>query len=241
LVVAIWRPMQDLKHSGLAVIYETTGWTEVKRHRHLDPIGILSVAFSPDGTHLAAACDFDVVVADVRTGNVVWRDKRQSLVTAVEFLRDGSVVAGDADGAIALYHGTTGSLLRNLPGHAGRVTGLALSGNGQRLASTGLDGAFHVWNVSNWKELRQPHEHPGGVYAIALDAEGRLVISGGTEGSVRVWDMEADRIVRTFSAHRDTIHAIALSPDRRTMGTAGRDRTIRLWDLTTIVKGLGSK
>src|SRR6185436_16095032 len=102
---------------------------------------VLSVAFSSDGVHLAAACDFDVAVVRADTGQPVWRIERKKLVTAVSFLRDGSLAVGDADGEIIIYQGSTGAVLRTLPSHSGRVTSLVCSGNGRRFASAGVDGS----------------------------------------------------------------------------------------------------
>jgi WD40 repeat protein len=178
LAVATWRPWQARQHTGMVVVYDVKTWKEQARH-HLDPVGILSVSFSPDGTLLAAACDFEVAVVRAETGQQVWRQKRQSLVTALGFLPNGSLATGDADGAIVLYGGATGSILRSLSGHAGRVTALAVSRNGRRFASVGMDGSTRAWDIATWQELRRPREHTGGIYAIALSHDGRHLISGG--------------------------------------------------------------
>ena len=103
---------------------------------------VSEVAYSPDGTRLAASLyDGTVFVGDSTSGA-----RQQTLighgdqVMSVAFSPDGNLIAsGSADKTIILWDAATGSSLRTLTGHTESVTSVAFSPDGRILASGSFD------------------------------------------------------------------------------------------------------
>src|ERR1019366_5339496 len=66
------------------------------------------------------------------------------------------------------------ALIRSLEGHAGSVTGVALSGDGRIAVSASDDQTLKVWEVASGRELRTLTGHSSRVSGVALSGDGRI-------------------------------------------------------------------
>jgi WD40 repeat protein len=66
---------------------------------------------------------------------------------------------------IYLWDMTTGKFLRQLTGHTNDVKSVAISPDGQTLASGSYDNTVRLWDVATGRELRQLTGHTEGVIA----------------------------------------------------------------------------
>jgi WD40 repeat protein len=113
--------------------------------------GIISVAFSPDGTTLASG-GFDrcVKLWGIAAGRE-WATLggHEGWVAAVAFSPDGSVLAtGSHDQTIKLWDAELGRELATLRGHSGNVYTVAFSPDGATIASGSLDGTVRLWDAA---------------------------------------------------------------------------------------------
>jgi WD40 repeat protein len=72
--------------------------------------------------------------------------------------------------------------------HAARITALAWSPDGKRLASGSLDGSVIVWDPwsSGAERITVKNAHPGGVTSLVWRDDAR-VCTGGFDACVRTW------------------------------------------------------
>lgn len=146
------------------------GHQEVTTRERTSSGYINAIAFSPDGKLLASAsCDSTGRIWDVATGRVLHvLEGHQGFVNCVIFFPDGKTVAtGGEDGTIRCWDVATGRQLSQLQAHdickqqddrnqPRHVFALALSPDGQRLASGGCDTVVKVWEVERILKFRHP-------------------------------------------------------------------------------------
>lgn len=126
-----------------------------------------------------------------------------------------------------------GALIRTLAGHAGSVTGVALSADGQRAISASADDTVKVWDLATGREMRTLVGHTNRVTAVAMSLDGRRAASGSRDKTLRIWDVDTGQELRSFRGHAYWVTGVALSADGRRAISASGDKTLRVWDVAT--------
>lgn len=123
------------------------------------------------------------------------------------------------------------ALNKTLSGHSDFVWSVALSSDGQTLASGSEDKTIKIWNVDTGQLLRTLNGHFDSVRSVAVSSDGQIIASGSSDKTVKLWNLETG--VRTFSEHSGPVWSVALSPDRQTLVSGSQDNTIKIWHLPT--------
>jgi WD40 repeat protein len=218
---------------------------------HLRTLGkldnqVYSIAFSPDGK-FALAGDFDSKVrqwhtetGEVRNDYVPPTSIEQVALTpdATRFATvDGSKASGHQ---IKLWDGTSGRLIRTLEGHDNQIWALAISPDGSRIASGGLDETIRIWETASGKLLTTISGHVGSVKQISFSWDGRVIAAGGFGSAmIGVWDVAAGKPLRDFRSDNGTKPAVAISPSNNWLAAADK-AGVNVWDLETgaLIKSL---
>jgi WD40 repeat protein/serine/threonine protein kinase len=124
-------------------------------HAHSPGVG-LTVAFSPDGKHLAMSDkEYTVKVCDVETRKelVVLRGHNGDVHT-VAFRPGGKWIASAGeDSTVKVWDSHTGKLVRTFRGHTGMVTSLAFTHDGKLLVSGSRDHKVKLWDMTPLEEV----------------------------------------------------------------------------------------
>jgi WD40 repeat protein/serine/threonine protein kinase len=202
------------------------------------------VAFSPDGSRLAAGSDGAVIVWD-------WRNRRSVLPPlrghankgiSVAFSPDGlRLASGSWTGDILIWDAQTGEHLHTLSEHHHTVSALAFSRDGRRLVSACFDRSLIVWDAATGRRLRTFGGHDGLVLGVAFSPDGSRVASTGEDKTVRVWETETGREVLDLRGHIQPSQGVAYSSDGLRLVSGSWDGTIRVWDATPLAGNEGQE
>lgn len=128
------------------------------------PVGMLGmgklsdIAYSPQGTYLAAVSPQAIILYDPNTLEQVRRFETDVAVTGLAFSPDESkMIVGTAEGRVEERDAGTGQVLRRFGEHQSKdAAGLQYSSKGTYALSLDITagGNIHLWDVSTGSELR---------------------------------------------------------------------------------------
>jgi WD40 repeat protein len=205
---------------------------------------VRSIAFSPDGTILAAWHDAEgaVLLWDVEAQKQVGALKKDlGTIYSIAFSPDGKLLAlGGQGNTIRLWDVAGQNQVGVMQSPTRRtVHSVAFSPDGKTLASSGTnwgENVVRLWDVQTQQQVGELKGHTQeGVYSVAFSPDGRLLFSGGWRGdeAIRVWDVQTQKQVGELIGHLDITDALAFSPDDIILASAGGgdDMAVYLWDV----------
>lgn len=163
---------------------------------------VMSIAFSPDGKHMAtASLDKTVKLWDTPSGQVMHTfSAHTDQVWGVVFSPDGKTLVTSADdGTVRIWDLATyeGSILARVEGKREYasprplVTDLEFSPDGSVLAGSEVNGQIHLWDMARRKEVALLQANDS-VWHIAFNKAGTLLATASTVGTVKLWGIEAE-------------------------------------------------
>ncbi|MEQ8466272.1 hypothetical protein [Coleofasciculus sp. E1-EBD-02] len=126
--------------------------------------------------------------------------------------------------------------LKSIPGHRAKVTAIAISSDGQTLASGSEDKTVSLWNLRTGKLKFTFFGQEREVFAVAICPQGKMLVAGGFDKKITRWKLETKALQRLYLYpnssynHSGFISCLTFSPDQTILASASGDQTIRLWD-----------
>jgi len=155
--------------------------------------GVNSVAFSPDGTLIAAgSIDNTIKLWVAVTGKELTTLKgHDGGVDSVAFSPDGTRIASCSDDqTIKLWDAASGKEIITFKGP--EVSNVAFSPDGTRLASGSKHHTIKLWNAGSDKELTTLKGHTDEVWSVTYSPDGTRIYSKAGSEEI-VWDSKTGR------------------------------------------------
>jgi hypothetical protein len=148
-----------------------------------------------------------------------------------------ALVSGGVDGTIKFWsHFPNPRLIRTIQGHSAKVESVAISPNGQILATSG-DRTIKLWNLQTGVQIRTLHPSKSGA-AMALSPDGQMLAVGGRgstdgTGTIDIWNIHTGLKFRTFKTQQGGVQAVAFSPDGKNLASGGTGDIVETRNLDT--------
>jgi eukaryotic-like serine/threonine-protein kinase len=195
------------------------------------------VAYSPDGSLIAAGHTRGATLWDVSSGRVLANIVRRTNTRSIAFAPDGrSFAIGDNSGTVTVHDVESGKELATHKAHTDAVSGLAYSLDGGTLAAASYDGAVTLMDAATYREVNSFKAHDGRVFCVTFSPDGRTLATGGADHKVKLWDAATARELATLSGHTYWVYSVAFSPDGRNLASGAGDLTVRLWDVAGVAE-----
>lgn len=220
--VGTWKPLLDLQVAAKVPSRTPKGQNIVA-----------SLAFSPDGQHLAGAYeDNKARLWRLDSGELVQTlEGHLGAVTSIAYSPDGRLLASAAkDRTIRLWEPDSGTLLRTLAGHTQGVTSIAFLPDTPRLLSGSEDQTVRLWDLSTGQQTQVFERHQRAVWSVTVSSDGDRLASASEDDSVQVWNARNLRFEFSLRGHGKHVYSVAFRPDGQQLATATHDGTIKLWD-----------
>ena len=218
--------------TGVELLDLATGKT---RRKFQTDLGVLAVAFSPDGSQLATGGQEQAIILwQVATGKEVRRlSGHEGPVFAVTFSPDGkSLASRGEDKTIRLWDTATGQELRRLQVRRQQAA-VTFSPDGRVLASPDGRQTIRRWQVATGERLLPLIDSRLLVPSVAFSPDGKLLAaSTADQAPLHLWDTGAGKLVRRVGGISSQGAPFAFSPDGKLVA-GGAQGIIYLWDPAT--------
>src|SRR5262249_1025211 len=153
------------------------------------------------------------------------------------YARNGQVLLSSGkDESVRVWDAKTGESLAVQPADRDWIRQLAVSGDGDTLATAGKEGSLRTWSIAQiFSDVLRGHENWG--LPIAFAPDGKTIVSGGRDRTIRFWDAESGKPLHTLAKLDGDVTSIAwFGKDKKLKLAAaindGAKGEIKIWEVT---------
>jgi len=216
-------------------LFDSESWKPLRQLGSGTQGHISSIAWSPDGATLTAACfQRHVSIFDAKTGKELRRIETHfintsGMETPASWSPNGKKIALSLGWeGFRIWDVDSGTQLRRIEGYANRSS---WSPSGKSLAVIRENGFVELYDGDSGQRLRSWGAPVLGHIPPAWSPDGKWIATAATDKTVQIWAANSGRLVHTLKGHTANVEAIAWSPDGKIIASGSEgDKTVRLWD-----------
>jgi cytochrome c len=154
---------------------------------------VRAVAISPDGkTAISGSFDTSAIYWSLERNTAMQVLRfHDSAVNAAAFLKDGRLATGGEDGRVAIWQPGQPVPVQTFQGHTAPIVAIALSPDGETLASASWDRTIRLWSFAGGTP-RVLQGHSQNVNGVAFTRDGSALVSAGYDATVRIWPLSGN-------------------------------------------------
>ena len=204
--------------------------------KYARPAPVTALAFSPDGTQLAASGYYEITIWDIQTGALVRRigGLPQRITSLAWNAKTNRLAIGGGSpsqwGGVFLIDPAAGWQVRLLADLPDTALNVAFSPDGQVLAACGGDRAVRLFDTAGGKQTRLWKQHADWVQTVAFTSDGMRLVSASRDRMARVFSIESGEMVATYDDHAAPVLAAAFLANGSTAFSVTRGQPVHSWD-----------
>lgn len=117
---------------------------------------------------------------------------------------------------------------------------VAISPDGEIVASASADHTIKLWNQRSGELLYRLHEHLDKVFCVTYRkvnhvsvesqnySQSHIFASSSADGSIKIWQVGNSASLKTLTGHSRGVYSVAFSSDAQTIASGSADKTIKL-------------
>ena len=198
---------------------------------------ILSVAFSPQGSLLAAGdASGQIHLWTISTYNqrrII--NGHTNYVRSVVFSFDGKLLASSgSDSYIKIWNVDTGECLKTIADDINRIWSLSFSPDNRFLACGGSDKQVKIWDLETQRCVEQFTSHQQAVKSVCFSPDGKTLASASEDKTIRIWQINTGECQKVLKKHDvKELWCVAYSPLGKILASGDQNGNIVLWNIQT--------
>jgi WD40 repeat protein len=199
--------------------------------------GVQALAHEPRSKWLAVARGSTIEWMNSQTRQVVRRSTgSRGLVNALVFAPDGQSlysVSGQPGqfGEIRRWKTSDGSLQQTWEGHRDAIYAVAISPDGQKLATGGYDYLIQLWDLKEGKAGLALTANQGAITALSFRVDGKLIASTSFDRTAKLFHVSSGERLETFGEALKELNSAVFTTDGTRLLTGGGDNRIRVYGI----------
>jgi len=154
-------------------------------------------------------------------------------VTGLIYSTDGkSLISSSEDQSVRIWDLENERETQSYLGHKDKVTALALSKDGSKVASA-AGTEIHLWDAKTGKLIRKVGEEPRHtmpIRGLAFHPDGKAVASVGDDKIIRVWNTADGKELYNFGIQPAGLFGVTFSPDGKLLATVNSDGLLSVFN-----------
>lgn len=124
-----------------------------------------------------------------------------------------------------------------LQGHTQSIRSLAITPDGEILASGSDDKTVKLWQLATGQIIGTLKGHSKSVTSVAMSSDGEILASGSEDKTIKLWQLTTGLQIgkltlgNWFSGDSGCVYAIAISPDGEILVSLSTSGEVKLWNL----------
>jgi len=188
------------------------------------------IAYSPDGSVIAAVEADEAKVWDAQTGEPLGSLAYDGMgtVNALAFSPDGAQLAVADNTTITLWDMNNGKQVWQSAALS-QPSALAFNADGRLLAAGESNGKVELLDAADGFSIKVITAHQNAVLAVAFSPDSAFVATGSQDKTAVIWDVDTGEAIQRLVGHTDPVLSLTYGPEGRSLLTGSWDGAVRLW------------
>lgn len=222
---------------GNLVVWNIDTKTEIAKIKaHEERIN--SISYNPDGSK--------IVTGSKDTKAKVWKVSNMELlytfgdnpdeIKYALFNPDGiNLILGCANGIIKIYDSFNGNLKMTKDSNTLFLNGMAISPNGQIIATSGIYSEISLWNTKDLTPILKVNEKLSSVItSLSFSVpNGKILIGSTNDSNIYFWKTNKGTFVKKLeNVHEKNIISLDINNEGKILASADENGKVKLWELS---------